>query len=134
MKAPLMLRIHTKKGDKLFLYVQIIFWLIYVMIDLGLFTNKLLLFGTIALALSIVLITLVLTSYSYLDVRITPERVKIGKWKIPLDQVREIRVLRSNGSTADLIIVYEGGERTIEEVKNWKEALETFQRYKENMV
>ncbi|BDC00121.1 hypothetical protein SACC_31370 [Saccharolobus caldissimus] len=129
-----MLRIHTKKGDKLFLYVQIIFWLIYVMIDLGLFTNKLLLFGTIALALSIVLITLVLTSYSYLDVRITPERVKIGKWKIPLDQVREIRVLRSNGSTADLIIVYEGGERTIEEVKNWKEALETFQRYKENMV
>ncbi|MFP3164217.1 MAG: DUF3093 family protein [Acidianus hospitalis] len=134
MKAPLMLRIHTKKGDKLFLYVQIIFWLIYVMIDLGLFTNKLLLFATIALALSVVLIALVLTSYSYLNVRITPERVEVGKWKIPLDQVREIRVLRSNGPTADLIIVYEGGERIIKEVKNWKEVLETFQRYKENIV
>jgi hypothetical protein len=107
VKAPLMLRIHTKKGDKLFLYVQIIFWLIYVMIDLGLFTNKLLLFATIALALSVVLIALVLTSYSYLNVRITPERVEVGKLKIPLDQVREIRVLRSDGPTADLIIVYE---------------------------
>jgi hypothetical protein len=54
--------------------------------------------------------------------------------KIPLDQVREIKVLRIDGPTADLIIVYEGGERTIEEVKNWKEVLETFQRYKESVI
>lgn len=129
VKAPLAVRVHTKKGDKLFLYGQVIIWLIYVLINVGLFINKLLLFGTITLALGIILITLVIKSYSYLNVRITPERVEIGKWKISLDQVREIKVLRQNGPTADLIIVYEGGERTIEEVKNWKEVLETFQRY-----
>ncbi len=104
------------------------------MVVFGLLTNNLLLLSTIALALAIVLITIVLTSYSYLNARITPERVEIGKWKIHIDQVREIRVLRSNGPIAELIIVYEGGERTIEEVKNWKEVLEMFQRYKENMV
>lgn len=134
VKAPLMLRVHTKKGDRLFLYEQVIFWLIYVLINVGLFTNKLLLFGTITLALGIILIILIIKSYSYLNVRITPERVEIGKWKISHDQVREIKALRQNGPTADLIIVYEGGERTIEEVKNWKEVLETFQRYKESIV
>ncbi|ACP49615.1 hypothetical protein YN1551_2705 [Sulfolobus islandicus Y.N.15.51] len=76
------------------------------MVVFGLLTNNLLLLSTIALALAIVLITIVLTSYSYLNARITPERVEIGKWKIHIDQVREIRVLRSNGPIADLIIVY----------------------------
>ncbi|MBB5254597.1 DUF3093 domain-containing protein [Sulfurisphaera ohwakuensis] len=134
MKAPLMLRIRTKKGDKLLIYEQVILWIMYVVINFGLFTNNLLLFGTIALVLGIVLITLVLKSYSYLNIKITPERVEIGKRKIPLDQVREIRVLKINGPTADLIVVYEGGETLIEEVKNWKEVLYIFQRYKENIV
>ncbi|QIW25312.1 hypothetical protein EWF20_04615 [Sulfolobus sp. S-194] len=89
---------------------------------------------TIASALGIVLILLVLTSYSYFNANITPERVVIGKLKIPLDQVMEIRILKSNDTTTNLIIVYEGGEITIEEVKNWKEVLETFQRYKENII
>ncbi|BFI75729.1 hypothetical protein YN1HA_18270 [Sulfurisphaera ohwakuensis] len=129
-----MLRIRTKKGDKLFIYEQVILWIMYVVINFGLFTNNLLLFSTIALALGIVLITLVLKSYSYLNIKITPERVEIGKRKIPLDQVREIRVLKTDGSTADLIVVYEGGKTLIEEVKNWKEVLDTFQRYKENIV
>lgn len=104
------------------------------MSNVGLFTNKLLLFGTIALALGIILIILVIKSYSYINVRITPERVEIGRRKIPLDKVREIKALGQNGPLADLIIVYEGGERTIKEVKNWKEVLETFQKYKENIV
>jgi len=43
-------------------------------------------------------------------------------------------LLRSNDSTADLSIVYEGGERIIKDVKNWKEVLETFERFKESAI
>ncbi|ACP34666.1 hypothetical protein LS215_0566 [Sulfolobus islandicus L.S.2.15] len=134
MKAPLMLRIHTKRGDKLFLYIQIIFWLAYVLVDVGIFLNKILLFGVLAAALGTISIILAVKSYSYLNLRITPERVEVGRLKIPLDRVREIRVLRSNDSTADLSIVYEGGEKAIKEVKNWEEVLETFQIYKESVI
>ncbi|WP_286188943.1 DUF3093 domain-containing protein [Sulfolobus sp. S-194] len=134
MKAPLMLRIRTERGEKLFFYGQLILGLIYIVDIFGVITNNLLLMFTIASALGIVLILLVLTSYSYFNANITPERVVIGKLKIPLDQVMEIRILKSNDTTTNLIIVYEGGEITIEEVKNWKEVLETFQRYKENII
>ncbi|MEJ2776879.1 DUF3093 domain-containing protein [Sulfolobaceae archaeon RB850M] len=134
MKAPLMLRIHTKRGDKLFLYIQIIFWLGYVLVDVGIFLNKILLFGVLAAALMSISIILAVKSYSYINLRITPERVEVGRLKIPLDRVREIKILRSNDSTADLSIVYEGGERTIEDVKNWKEVLETFERFKESVI
>jgi len=48
--------------------------------------------------------------------------------------VREIKILRSNDSTADLSIVYEGGERVVEDVKNWKEVLKTFKRFKESVT
>jgi len=129
-----MLRIHTKRGDKLFLYIQIIFWLAYVLVDVGIFLNKILLFGVLAAALMSISIILAVKSYSYLNLRITPERVEVGKLKIPLDRVREIKILRRNDSTADLSIVYEGGERTIEDVKNWKEVLETFERFKESVI
>jgi hypothetical protein len=134
MKAPLMLRIHTKRGDKLSLYIQIIFWLAYVLVNVETFLNKILLFGVLAAVLMSISIILAVKSYSCLNLRITPERVEVGRLKIPLDRVREIRVLRINDSTADLSIVYEGGERTIEDVKNWKEVLETFKRYKESMI
>jgi len=129
-----MLRIHTKRGDKLFLYIQIIFWLAYVLVDVGIFLNKILLFGVLAAALMSISIILAVKSYSYLNLRITPERVEVGRLKIPLDRVREIKILRRNDSTADLSIVYEGGERTIEDVKNWKEVLETFERFKESVI
>lgn len=129
-----MLRIRTERGEKLFFYGQLILGLIYIVDIFGVITNNLLLMFTIASALGIVLILLVLTSYSYFNANITPERVVIGKLKIPLDQVMEIRILKSNDTTTNLIIVYEGGEITIEEVKNWKEVLETFQRYKENII
>jgi len=129
-----MLRIHTKRGDKLFLYIQIIFWLAYVLVDVGIFLNKILLFGVLAAALMSISIILAVKSYSYINLRITPERVEVGRLKIPLDRVREIKILRSNDSTADLSIVYEGGERTIEDVKNWKEVLETFERFKESVI
>jgi hypothetical protein len=129
-----MLRIHTKRGDKLFLYIQIILWLAYVLVDVGIFLNKILLFGVLAAALMSISIILAVKSYSYLNLRITPERVEVGRLKIPLDRVREIKILRSNDSTADLSIVYEGGERTIEDVKNWKEVLETFERFKESVI
>jgi hypothetical protein len=129
-----MLRIHTKRGDKLFLYIQIIFWLAYVLVDVGIFLNKILLFGVLAAALMSISIILAVKSYSILNLRITPERVEVGRLKIPLNRVREIKILRSNDSTADLSIVYEGGERTIEDVKNWKEVLETFERFKESVV
>jgi hypothetical protein len=134
VKAPLSLRIHTKRGDKLFLYIQIIFWLGYVLVDAGIFLNKILLFGVLAAALMSISIILAVKSYSYLNLRITPERVEVGRLKIPLDRVREIKILRSNDSTADLSIVYEGGESTIEDVKNWKEVLETFERFKESVI
>ncbi|MFP3203049.1 MAG: DUF3093 domain-containing protein [Sulfolobus sp.] len=134
MKAPLMLRIHTKRGDKLFLYIQIIFWLGYVLVDVGIFLDKILLFGVLAAALMSISIILAVKSYSYLNLRITSERVEVGRLKIPLDRVREIKILRNNDSTADLSIVYEGGERTIEDVKNWKEVLETFERFKESVI
>ena len=134
MKAPLSLRIHTKRGDKLFLYIQIIFWLGYVLVDAGIFLNKILLFGVLAAALMSISIILAVKSYSYINLRITPERVEVGRLKIPLDRVREIKILRSNDSTADLSIIYEGGERTIEDVKNWKEVLETFERFKESVI
>ena len=129
-----MLRIHTKRGDKIFLYIQIIFWLAYVLVDVGIFLNKILLFGVLAAALMSTSIILAVKSYSYINLRITPERVEVGRLKIPLDRVREIKILRSNDSTADLSIVYEGGERTIEDVKNWKEVLETFERFKESVI
>jgi len=134
VKAPLSLRIHTKRGDKLFLYMQIIFWLGYVLVDAGIFLNKILLFGVLAAALISISIILFVKSYSYINLKITPERVEVGRLKIPLDRVREIKILRSNDSTADLSIVYEGGERTIEDVKNWKEVLETFERFKESVI
>jgi hypothetical protein len=134
VKAPLSLRIHTKRGDKLFLYIQIIFWLGYVLVDAGIFLNKILLFGVLAAALMSISIILAVKSYSYINLRITPERVEVGRLKIPLDKVREIKILRSNDSTADLSIVYEGGEWTIEDVKNWKEVLETFERFKESVI
>ncbi|MCQ4336798.1 MAG: DUF3093 domain-containing protein [Sulfolobales archaeon] len=129
-----MLRIRTKRGDKLFLYVQIIPWLAFVSVEVGIFLNKILLFGVLGAALMSISIVLAVKSYSYLNLKITPERVEVGKLKIPLDRVREIKILRSNDSTADLSIVYEGGERIIKDVKNWKEVLETFERFKESAI
>ena len=129
-----MLRIHTKRGDKLFLYTQIILWLAYVLITVGIFLNKVLLFGALAAALMSISVILAVKSYSYLNLRITPERVELGRLKIPLDRVKEIKILRSNDSTADLSIVYEGGERVVEDVKNWKEVLKTFERFKEGVT
>ncbi|MCG2907821.1 MAG: DUF3093 domain-containing protein [Sulfolobales archaeon] len=134
MKAPLMLRIRTKRGDKLFLYIQIIPWLAFVSVEVGIFLNKILLFGVLGAALMSISIILAVKSYSYLNLKITPERVEVGRLKIPLDRVREIKILRSNDSTADLSIVYEGGERIIMDVKNWKEVLETFERFKESAI
>jgi len=104
------------------------------LVDVGIFLNKILLFGVLAAALMSISIILAVKSYSYINLRITPERVEVGRLKIPLDRVREIKILRSNDSTADLSIVYEGGERTIEDVKNWKEVLEFFERYKESVI
>jgi hypothetical protein len=129
-----MLRIRTKRGDKSFLYVQIIPWLAFVSVEVGIFLNKILLFGVLGAALMSISIILAVKSYSYLNLKITPERVEVGRLKIPLDRVREIRILRSNDSTADLSIVYEGGERIIMDVKNWKEVLETFERFKESAI
>jgi len=129
-----MLRIRTKRGDKLFLYMQIIPWLAFVSVEVGIFLNKILLFGVLGAALMSISIILAVKSYSYLNLRITPERVEVGRLKIPLDRVREIKILRSNDSTADLSIVYEGGERIIMDVKNWKEVLETFERFKESAI
>jgi len=129
-----MLRIRTKRGDKLFLYVQIIPWLAFVSVEVGIFLNKILLFSVLGAALMSISIVLAVKSYSYLNLKITPERVELGRLKIPLDRVREIRILRSNESTADLSIVYEGGERIIMDVKNWKEVLETFERFKESAI
>lgn len=129
-----MLRIRTKRGDKSFLYVQIIPWLAFVSVEVGIFLNKILLFGVLGAALMSISIILAVKSYSYLNLKITPERVEVGRLKIPLDRVREIKILRSNDSTADLSIVYEGGERIIMDVKNWKEVLETFERFKESAI
>ena len=129
-----MLRIRTKRGDKLFLYVQIIPWLAFILVEVGIFLNKILLFGVLGAALMSISIILAVKSYSYLNLKITPERVELGRLKIPLDRVREIRILRSSDSTADLSIVYEGGERIIMDVKNWKEVLETFERFKESAI
>jgi len=129
-----MLRIRTKRGDKLFLYVQIIPWLAFILVEVGIFLNKILLFGVLGAALMSISIILAVKSYSYLNLKITPERVELGRLKIPLDRVREIKILRSNDSTADLSIVYEGGERIIMDVKNWKEVLETFERFKESAI
>ena len=129
-----MLRIRTKRGDKLFLYIQIIPWLAFVSVEVGIFLNKILLFGVLGAALMSISIILAVKSYSYLNLKITPERVEVGRLKIPLDRVREIRILRSNDSTADLNIVYEGGERIIMDVKNWKEVLKTFKRFKESAI
>lgn len=129
-----MLRIRTKRGDKLFLYVQIIPWLAFVSVEVGIFLNKILLFSVLGAALMSISIILAVKSYSYLNLKITPERVEVGRLKIPLDRVREIRILRSDDSTADLSIVYEGGERIIMDVKNWKEVLETFERFKESAI
>jgi len=129
-----MLRIHTKRGDKLFLYIQILLWLAYVSVTVGIFLNEILLFGALAAALMSISVILTVKSYSYLNLRITPERVELGRLKIPLDRVREIKILRSNDSTADLSIVYEGGERVVEDVKNWKEVLKTFERFKESVT
>jgi hypothetical protein len=129
-----MLRIRTKRGDKLFLYIQIIPWLAFVSVEVGIFLNKILLFGVLGAALMSISIILAVKSYSYLNLKITPERVEVGRLKIPLDRVREIKILRSNDSTADLSIVYEGGERIIMDVKNWKEVLETFERFKESAI
>jgi hypothetical protein len=129
-----MLRIHTKRGDRLFLYIQIIPWLAFVSIEVGIFLNEILLFSVLAAALMSISIILAVKSYSYLNLKITPERVELGRLKIPLDRVREIKTLRSNDSTADLSIVYEGGERIIMDVKNWKEVLETFERFKESAI
>lgn len=129
-----MLRIRTKRGDKLFFYVQIIPWLAFVSVEVGIFLNKILLFGVLGAALMSISIILAVKSYSYLNLKITPERVEVGRLKIPLDRVREIKILRSNDSTADLSIVYEGGERIIMDVKNWKEVLETFERFKESAI
>ena len=129
-----MLRIRTKRGDKLFLYVQIIPWLAFVSVEVGIFLNKILLFSVLGAALMSISIILAVKSYSYLNLKITPERVEVGRLKIPLDRVREIKILRSNDSTADLSIVYEGGERIIMDVKNWKEVLETFERFKESAI
>jgi len=129
-----MLRIRTKRGDKLFLYVQIIPWLAFVSVEVGIFLNKILLFSVLGAALMSISIILAVKSYSYLNLKITPERVELGRLKIPLDRVREIKILRSDDSTADLSIVYEGGERIIMDVKNWKEVLETFERFKESAI
>jgi len=129
-----MLRIRTKRGDKLFLYVQIIPWLAFISVEVGIFFNKILLFSVLGAALMSISIILAVKSYSYLNLKITPERVEVGRLKIPLDRVREIKILRSNDSTADLSIVYEGGERIIMDVKNWKEVLETFERFKESAI
>jgi hypothetical protein len=129
-----MLRIRTKRGDKLFLYIQIIPWIAFVSVEVGIFLNKILLFSVLGAALMSISIILAVKSYSYLNLKITPERVELGKLKIPLDRVREIKILRSNDSTADLSIVYEGGERIIMDVKNWKEVLETFERFKESAI
>jgi hypothetical protein len=129
-----MLRIRTKRGDKLFLYVQIIPWLAFVSVEVGIFLNKILLFSVLGAALMSISIILAVKSYSYLNLKITPERVEVGRLKIPLDRVREIKILRSNDSTADLSIVYEGGERIIMDVKNWKEVLETFERFKKSAI
>ena len=129
-----MLRIRTKRGDKLFLYIQIIPWLAFVSVEVGIFLNKILLFGVLGAALMSISIILAVKSYSYLNLKITPERVEVGRLKIPLDRVREIKILRSDDSTADLSIVYEGGERIIMDVKNWKEVLETFERFKESAI
>jgi len=129
-----MLRIRTKRGDKLFLYIQIIPWLAFVSVEVGIFLNKILLFSVLGAALMSISIILAVKSYSYLNLKITPERVELGRLKIPLDRVREIKILRSNDSTADLSIVYEGGERIIMDVKNWKEVLETFERFKESAI
>ena len=129
-----MLRIRTKRGDKLFLYIQIIPWLAFVSVEVGIFLNKILLFSVLGAALMSISIILAVKSYSYLNLKITPERVELGRLKIPLDRVREIRILRSNDSTADLSIVYEGGERIIMDVKNWKEVLKTFERFKESAI
>jgi hypothetical protein len=129
-----MLRIHTKRGDKLFLYIQIIFWLAFVLVEVGIFFNKILLFGVLAATLMSISIILAVKSYSFLNLKITPERVEVGRLKIPLDKVREIKMLRSSDSTADLSIVYEGGERIIMDVKNWKEVLKTFERFKESLT
>jgi hypothetical protein len=134
VKAPLMLRIRTKRGEKLFLYIQIIPWLAFISVEVGIFLNKILLFGVLGAALMSISIILAVKSYSYLNLKITPERVELGRLKIPLDRVREIKILRSNDSTADLSIVYEGGERIIMDVKNWKEVLETFERFKESAI
>jgi len=129
-----MLRIRTKRGDKLFLYIQIIPWLAFVSVEVGIFFNKILLFGVLGATLMSISIILAVKSYSYLNLKITPERVELGRLKIPLDRVREIKILRSDDSTADLSIVYEGGERIIMDVKNWKEVLETFERFKESTI
>jgi hypothetical protein len=129
-----MLRIRTKRGDKLFLYVQIIPWLAFILVEVGILLNKILLFGVLGAALMSISIILAVKSYSYLNLKITPERVEVGRLKIPLDRVREIKILRSDDSTADLSIVYEGGERIIMDVKNWKEVLETFERFKESAI
>jgi len=129
-----MLRIRTKRGDKLFLYIQIIPWLAFVSVEVGIFLNKILLFSVLGAALMSISIILAVKSYSYLNLKITPERVELGRLKIPLDRVREIKILRSDDSTADLSIVYEGGERIIMDVKNWKEVLETFERFKESAI
>jgi len=129
-----MLRIRTKRGDKIFLYIQILIWLAFVSVEVGIFLNEILLFGVLAAALMSISIVLAVKSYSYLNLKITPERVEVGRLKIPLDRVREIKILRSNDSTADLSIVYEGGERVIEDVKNWKEVLKTFERFKESVT
>jgi hypothetical protein len=129
-----MLRIRTKRGDKLFLYIQIIPWLAFVSVEVGIFLNKMLLFGVLGAALMSISIILAVKSYSYLNLKITPEQVELGKLKIPLDRVREIKILRSDDSTADLSIVYEGGERIIMDVKNWKEVLKTFERFKQSAI
>ena len=129
-----MLRIRTKRGDKLFLYTQIIIWLAFVSVEIGIFLNEILLFGVLAAALMSISIVLAVKSYSYLNLKITPERVEVGRLKIPLDRVREMKILRSNDSTTDLSIVYEGGERVIEDVKNWKEVLKTFKRFKKSVI
>jgi len=132
MKAPLSLRIATRHGDRVTIYLGALTGLFYVINLVGILTNDepLLLLGTSSL---LAVLLLILTSFFWLNSKITPEWIVIGRWRVPLRQVREIRVIRGvDGSPeADLLIVFEGGERLVKGVKNWSEVLETFRRFRE---
>ncbi|BCU68020.1 hypothetical protein HS7_14570 [Sulfolobales archaeon HS-7] len=133
MKAPLSLRIRTEKGDKIYYLLLGIIWIIYIVDEIALIVLKNLFVYLLLLSSFLVTMTVLFVLVRPLDLRLTPKKLILGKFKLPLKAIRELRIsnlrhLKGN-YVADLTIVYDSGALTVSGVKNWRDVLETYQRY-----